>query len=38
MSAEALDLKMPVVVDKDARDIHATNDGYSRKGETPVIW
>ena len=37
MSAEALDLKMPVVVDEDARDIHATNDGYSKNGQPPVI-
>ena len=37
MNAEALDLKMPIVVDDDARDIHPTSDGYSKNGQSPVI-
>src|SRR6266849_3335703 len=37
MSADALDLKMPVVVDDEGRDIHQSSDDYSENAQPPVI-
>src|SRR5262245_35249761 len=37
MSADALELEMPLVIDGEARDIDATNDAYSTNGQPPVI-